>query len=255
MSKIIFEDEYVIVVPTFAETTSHKHDFYHIFFLGNKECCDEIYVTGSGMKHTMPSLDECVLFLMIDPTSDLADFLRDEILVDGKPVRFNIKAKLNLTGVDYVNDLYESEEKSIYTLRYVIKRCLCENGFYKPRNLSSGMMDENQLEVDKDSYDYRVIKLIKEIKEYKHVDKKINEIALEYNLSESRLSHMFKENVGISLKGYLTIARLKYAYELVIQGKSKTFASMEAGFATPAHQAYVCKKQMGISITDVLKDS
>ena len=49
------------------------------------------------------------------------------------------------------------------------------------------------------------------------------------------------------------IARLKYAYKLVMEGKSKTFASFEAGFAGPAHLAYVCKKQMGISITDVLK--
>ncbi len=59
--------------------------------------------------------------------------------------------------------------------------------------------------------------------------------------------------MGVSLKGYLIIARLKYAYKLVIEGKSKTYASMEAGFATPAHLAYICKKQMGISISDVLK--
>ena len=45
MSRIIFEDEYVIVIPTFKEVVPHKHGFYHIFFLGNEKECDEIFVT------------------------------------------------------------------------------------------------------------------------------------------------------------------------------------------------------------------
>ena len=89
--------------------------------------------------------------------------------------------------------------------------------------------------------------------DYKHLDDKIDKIASEYGLSESRLSHAFKESAGISLKGYLTIAQLKYAYKLVTEGESKTHAALEAGFASPAHLAYICKTQMGISITDVFK--
>ena len=69
MSRIIFEDEYVIVVPSFEEVVPHKHSFYHIFFLGKDEECDEIYVTGSGMLHTMPDAAECKLFLMVKENS------------------------------------------------------------------------------------------------------------------------------------------------------------------------------------------
>lgn len=76
MSRIIFGNEYVIVVPSFEDVAPHKHDFFHIFFLGQNEECDEIYVTGSGMLHTMPNSEECKLFLMIDPTSDLADHIQ-----------------------------------------------------------------------------------------------------------------------------------------------------------------------------------
>ncbi len=53
MSRIIFGNEYVIVVPSFEDVAPHKHNFYHIFFLGQDEEYDEIYVTGSGMLQRM----------------------------------------------------------------------------------------------------------------------------------------------------------------------------------------------------------
>lgn len=62
MSRIFFENEYVIVVPSFEDVAPHKHSFCHIFFLGQNEECNEIYVTGSGMLHTMPKREACKLF-------------------------------------------------------------------------------------------------------------------------------------------------------------------------------------------------
>ena len=230
MSRIVFENDYVIVIPSFDDVAPHKHDFYHIFLLGKDEVCDEIYVTGSGMLHTMPSREVCRLFLIIDPTSDVADHIQNNILDRELPRQIRIDKPFR-----YAADVGDAE------LKDTISKWLTENGF----RVGKGVNDSAE--------DYRVVKLIREIRDYKHLDKHIDEIAKEYHLSESRLSHAFKENVGISLKGYLMIARLKYAYTLVLEGKSKTLAALEAGFASPAHLAYVCKKQMGISITDVLK--
>ncbi|MBP5414207.1 MAG: helix-turn-helix transcriptional regulator, partial [Lachnospiraceae bacterium] len=173
--------------------------------------------------------DECYAFLMIDPTSDLADHLKERFLVEGSPVR------LKVTATFAYSEAFDDE-----IIKERVSEWLRDAGF-------SDKKSKDEVE------DYRIIKLIKEIKDYKHLEENIAQIALRYNLSESRLSHAFKENVGISLKGYLTIARLKYAYRLVMEGKSKTYASYEAGFSSPAHLAYICKKQMGISITDVLR--
>ena len=178
----------------------------------------------------MPGLDECRLFLMIHPTSNLADHLRTEILCDGIPKRVKIHNPLFLTDL---SDDGNVESK--------IEKWLMDNGF------CTGESKEYNID------DYRVVKLIRNIKDYKHLEKHIAEIAEEYGLSESRLSHAFKDTVGVSLKGYLTIARLKYAYSLVMEGKSKTYAAMEAGFSSPAHLANICKKQMGVSIKDVLR--
>ncbi len=230
MSRIIFENEYVIVVPSFEDVAPHKHNFCHIFFLGQNEECNEIYVTGSGMLHTMPKREECKLFLMIDPTSDLADYIQSNILDSGEPKRIKVTKPFCYDG--------NADEES---LKHSVSKWLTNNGFRFGKDVIETVED------------YRVVKLIREIRDYKHLEKRIDEIATEYKLSESRLSHAFKESVGVSLKGYLTIARLKYAYKLVMEGKSKTYAALEAGFASPAHLAYICKKQMGISITDVLK--
>lgn len=230
MSRIVFDDEYVIVVPTFKEVVPHKHSFLHIFFLGDSRKCEEIFVTGSDMRHTMPSIDVCKVFLMVDPTSDLADCLCEKHLSGGEPVHVRLSSPLLLPEDDTEGSLLSA-----------IHDCLTANAF------------QSEKKEQADPEDYRVVKLIREIREYRHLESRIDEIAREFDLSESRLSHVFKESVGISLKGYLTIARMKYAYKLVMEGKSKTHAALEAGFSSPAHLAFICKKQMGISISEVLK--
>ena len=230
MSRILFEDEYVIVVPTFEKVTVHAHSFSHIFFLGDSDSCEEIFVTGSLMKHTMPPLSECRCFLMIDPTSDLAENLRDTVLTEGEPKRIQISIPFRF-----------SEELDDAALSEAIRKWLSDCGYLRKKE-KTGVIE-----------DPRVVKLIREIREYRHLEKRLKEIADEYEVSESRLSHIFKESVGVSLKGYLMISQMKYAYSLVMEGKSKTYAALEAGFSSPAHLAYICKKHMGISISDVLK--
>ena len=82
MSRIIFEDEYVIVIPSFKEVLPHKHSFYHLFWIGDN--AEKLYVVGGKMRHVMPPLPQCKAFLMIDPTSCIAEKI-DKLLGSGKP--------------------------------------------------------------------------------------------------------------------------------------------------------------------------
>lgn len=226
MSRIIFEDEYVIVIPSFKEVLPHKHSFYHLFWIGDN--AEKLYVVGGKMRHVMPPLPQCKAFLMIDPTSCIAEKI-DKLLGSGKPEIIDL-----VKGLEITNNTDED-------IRQNVRTCLIEN------NLLENTVSYDDLE------DYRVVKLLKEIREYKHLEKSIQEIADKYGISDSRLSHAFKECMGISLKGYLIIKQMQYAYKLIMEGKSITYASLEAGFSSPAHLAAVCKKQMGISISMVLK--
>lgn len=67
-------------------------------------------------------------------------------------------------------------------------------------------------------------------------------------LSESRISHLFKEHVGISLKKYLVWSRLKRAVNFLInEGASFTEASYESGFYDQAHLSNAFKQFMGMN--------
>ena len=158
MSRIIFQESYIVVLPSFSKTATHKHAFMHLFVgingckikVEKKELQSNIIMLDSNAKHAVEDGTDCDFFLLIDPTSAIAE--------------------------------------AVF-------------------------------------------------------------------LSESRLTHLFKENVGISLKSYILIRRLEQAYRFVNSGGKVTQAAMESGFASSAHLAYTCKTLTGISITEVLRST
>ena len=72
-------------------------------------------------------------------------------------------------------------------------------------------------------------------------------------LSPSRLSHLFKENVGISLHLYLAMDKMRKGYIYFQKYGSITEASMRAGFDSPSHFAATCKRMFGISFSEFIK--
>ncbi len=67
-------------------------------------------------------------------------------------------------------------------------------------------------------------------------------------LSESRLSHLFKENVGVSIKRYLLWNRLKNALKFLLTEETNLKqASFEAGFSDQAHLTRTFKSFLGIN--------
>lgn len=73
--------------------------------------------------------------------------------------------------------------------------------------------------------------------------------------SQSRLSHLFKEQIGIPLKSYIQFHQMKQAFLALLHGKSITEAAMATNFDSPSHFAAVAKKMMGMSARTSLKDS
>lgn len=79
----------------------------------------------------------------------------------------------------------------------------------------------------------------------------INTICDAVFLSESRLSHIFREQVGISIAGYVLFSKLSKTYDYIAAGESITDAAIHAGFSSSAHFAAVNKKQFGISASEL----
>jgi AraC-like DNA-binding protein len=78
------------------------------------------------------------------------------------------------------------------------------------------------------------------------------ELAAEAGLSESRFLHLFRDEVGTSLRRYRLWIRLVAAGAAISAGKNLTTAAADSGFASPSHLADRFKATFGLSATQLL---
>ena len=97
-------------------------------------------------------------------------------------------------------------------------------------------------------YDYRISETIEYLNqndlEYDLMIKTLRAIT---NLSESRLSHLFKSNIGISLKKYLIWSKLKSAIKNHLDSKEDLFSALiKSGFYDQPHFSRSFKSMLGV---------
>lgn len=77
------------------------------------------------------------------------------------------------------------------------------------------------------------------------------ELAAAVGLSESRFLHLFRQEIGSSLRRYRLWSRLMRAGAQVAAGENLTTAAAAAGFASPSHLADRFKTTFGLSATQL----
>lgn len=239
MSRILFQESYIVIVPSFDKTATHKHPFMHLFFGQNrctiktdkKELQGNIILIDSNKRHAVEPGNDCIFFLLIDPTSAIAEQMKEQYIKDC----FYYEITSDIVNVpEDINRL--SEKEIIRTVEYVLSTMEISTE-------KNGTKDE------------RIEQVIDKIISGEWLSYSVKQIAEVVFLSESRLTHLFKEEVGISLKSYILIRRMERAYRIVSSGGKITQAAQESGFSSSAHLAYTCKTLTGVSITEVLKSS
>lgn len=78
------------------------------------------------------------------------------------------------------------------------------------------------------------------------------ELAEQIALSRSRFLHLFKEELELTVRGYLRWLRTIQGATLVTQGASITEAAHQAGFSDSAHFARTFKTMFGVTLSSVL---
>lgn len=71
------------------------------------------------------------------------------------------------------------------------------------------------------------------------------ELARLTDLSESRLAHLFRRDVGIPVRQYRLTLRMEDAVREIAAGASLTRAAYAAGFADHAHFCRICRRMFG----------
>lgn len=243
MNKIFWDKDKITIITDQIESVEHKHCTIQFFF-----CLDEeltIYVSGQKLEgkcivvnkninHSFSSEKRLHISMIIEPTSELARQLSEKM--NGNT--YDIIDNPNYADIEYYGyQLINHSNMENYTK--------FDKAFYE-------YLEINQKSI---KYDDRINELLQHIEHCDLSSHSISFFAREISLSTSRLSHLFREQVGIPLKSYIQLHQLQKAFLLLLAGKSITEAAMLANFDTPSHFAAVTKRMMGTPASISLKNS
>lgn len=103
--------------------------------------------------------------------------------------------------------------------------------------------------------DKRISKIIEYLNQQLDRDIDIKSLASKVFISESRLMHLFKSEIGIPIRKYILWNRLALAVKSVLEGRNLTEASYAAGFSDSSHFTRTFKDMFGITPSDIFKNS
>lgn len=224
-----------------AETHSHYmlqvflgiEDIVEIIVNGKSISCDCI-VIDKNVPHSFSAKNKVYYSSLIDPTSIYATELTNK-----------------MNGQGYF--IYDSKE--IINLREAGISLMIKSDIEEYRCFEKKVNELLGISSGTKKYDERISELFSYLNSCDCYNHSIAHFASEVGLSSSRLSHLFKEQTGISLKSYILLHQMERAFSELLAGQNITQASMIAGFDSPSHFAGTVKRMMGMPVTSSLKDS
>lgn len=178
---------------------------------------DGVFI-NSNIAHGLKDFEGWQVTTCIIPDAGKGKLIREKLL-EGKDIKFytaeEIKPAVEILKITREQILGES--KTFHEVTDAVYDYLLGGKQYLPQ------------------LDDRISKVIIHIRKNIHQNISAANLAAEVHLSEHRFLHLFKEQVGATLRQYVLWLRLAAATESFIQGKSSKEAAYEAGFSDPAH--------------------
>lgn len=239
MKEAFWSSDHILISKDYNSPMLHSHLAKHLIFsINNKfECkienniffCKGVCI-DSNIPHTVNYDGDDLLVFLFDETSNMARELEKKYL---KGFHFcMLKEELSLKVVNLWKNNSEDPKKMN---EEILSAC----------NIKSNTLLK---------YDDRVCKILDCISKMEGIYE--NTISILCNmvcLSRSRVSHLFKKQVGVSLSNYLIFEKMRKAYTYIAEGENITTASIKAGFCSSSHFSNVCKKMFGLSFSDFIK--
>lgn len=177
-------------------------------------------IIGSKVLHTFSCLNCACQLYFFDPTAAPGEYLSN---------RYRLKARKIVT-------VQKSDVEGLVEKSKLISVENHETGWHSRQR------------------DERILKCVAWI-EANYMDDGINlsRLAEELCLSESRLAHLFKDNIGISIRQYLLWIRIEMAAKKSLQGYSLTECAHSSGFTDSSHFTRTFKKMFGVNPSFALK--
>ncbi len=105
------------------------------------------------------------------------------------------------------------------------------------------------------SMDPRIRLLLHHLSEPENFSQSLEEVANLVNISQSRIEHLFKNEVGISMKQFLLWQKMIAAIKLSKSFKRLTDVAYQCGFSDSAHLSRCFSSMFGVKMKNIIKNS
>ncbi|REB11495.1 AraC family transcriptional regulator [Sporosarcina sp. BI001-red] len=240
---IVFEGEdHISFITDKVKATKHSHYYIQITIGLNRVFNVEIegvkttvrgLIIDSNVPHELDGNDLWQYYMLINPESN-----------------FGLEVKRRFLGD---SNTYELDYKLIKNIMNLLINIECSDTYHVFIKQTMRVLDIPY----KDYYtlDNRCENVINHIKQTALNQLTVPSLSHQVFLSESRLSHLFKEEVGISISSYLIHEKIRKAFHLIFEGDTLTNAAIEAGFSSSSHFSRCVREKLGMSPSMITKDS
>ena len=229
-----FISDHMLMYAAYPPPEEHAHLALHLIVapegivrsrINGIEAEGTAMLIASDVPHTSENPDGPLLLFLFDETSTDAGILKQRFLKD----------------CDYCIP----DDDLCHALQAVWNGDLAEYDAKVMELLDLGGMQKRNT-------DERIVRVLESLRNAEIIDSRtIESLSEEVHLSQSRLSHLFKEQTGIALNRYLVFARMRKFADYYQKYGNITDACMQAGFDSPSHFASTCKRMFGISTSGV----
>ena len=235
MTKLYEANNHILIQTETFQPAEHSHMAAHIILsmdgsmkaqcAGAEYLCHGILVP-SGISHAVDTQGNAVLVFLYDCTTEAAKQIREVACIPEE-----ICKEIAQLYADWV----ENAGSYVGFERAVLSRLGITGA-------SANVTDER-------------IRAAMEFIRAKSTEKvTCQDVADAVHLSQSRFSHLFREQVGMTFAAYLIYQRILYVYTRMLRGTSITEAALEAGFSSSAHFADVNRRVFGISASTITQN-
>lgn len=187
-------------------------------------------ILDSNKSHKLHGQKEWQLYLLVNPESVFGELLRRAFLQDS---HYFILEK------NQGKQVQQLAAQRLFSITSTTE-------YYKFITKCKQLLSLNDSEI-KHTLDDRIQEVLTYIEKYPLHRLSVKDLSKMIYLSESRLSHLFKEEMGIALSSYILHHKLEMAFHFIFSGFSITAAALEAGFSSSSHFTRSVRDKLGMA--------
>ncbi|MEG0440117.1 MAG: AraC family transcriptional regulator [Solibacillus sp.] len=238
---LFFLEDHITFYTNKVDADNHQHHYIQVTLSLENSFTIEIeneviqttgVIINSNKTHKIKGTNGWQLFVLVNPESKFGEALSQKL--SGKAVY-----SFDYIDLDILSNVKKIENRQQY------------EQFLK-QLMASLQLNKTFVHSPLDS---RIQQVIDFIGNAQFEEMTIKQLSEHIFLSESRLSHLFKAEMGISLTSFLVHEKLLRAFKLIFTGMKMTDAAIEAGFYSSSHFTRSARDKLGMSPSAIRKDS